>query len=461
MLFHMIKKEILLNVLSARFLVTYGLLFCLIVLSVALMSGEYAERYQDYSAEVIKERDAIDVLQKIDDPSKQFQELQRSPLYSARQPRNLGILARGVEGSLPTRVASNAFGFFGSSETRLNRDVLSEIFQAPDFAYVINVVVSLLAMLFVFDAISGEKERGTLKLLLANSVPRDTVILSKWIGGYLSIIVPFSIAVLGGFVYVYVTGSLDLSGDGGERFLLIYVVSLLYVSTFFSLGLMISSITQRNATALLLSLMVWIGWILIIPNIAPVVAGLLSHAPSRQAIEAEIRVIEEEYSLLAQTGSRSRNFDQADRQRLQTESEERKHKLEKFYQDKTQTQIELGKNLARLSPSACSLFAMTRLAGTGPILFDQFHQAIVHYQDQHRQYMQGFYSSDKIEWGPTGMTMKDPNWFHADDLPHFRIYEESLSASLDAALPDLLLVLMYNVIFFLLAYVFFMRYDVT
>ncbi len=272
---------------------------------------------------------------------------------------------------------------------------------------------------------------------------------------------PFSIAVLGSFVYVYITGTLELSGDGLGRFVLIYLVSLLYVSTFFSLGLMISALAQRNATALLMALMVWICWILIIPNVAPVAAGLLAPAPSRQTIDAETRMIDEEYRLLMQSGSRSRNLDQSERQELQTEQEARKDKLEKFYRDKTRTQIELGKNLARLSPSACSLFAMTRLAGTGPILFDQFHQAMVRFQDQHQQYMQGFYASDKIEWGPTGMTMKDPDWFIAADLPHFRMYEESLSASLDAALPDLLLVLMYNVIFFLLAYVFFMRYDVT
>ena len=171
----MIRKEVLLNVLSARFMVTYGLLVCLIILSVALMTGEYADRYQDHSAEILKEREALDALEKIEDPSQQFRELQRSPFYNAREPRNMGILARGVEGSLPTRVASQAFGFFGGSESRLNKDILSEIFQAPDFAYTVNVVVSLLAMLFVFDAICGEKERGTLKLLLANSVPRDIV----------------------------------------------------------------------------------------------------------------------------------------------------------------------------------------------------------------------------------------------------------------------------------------------
>ena len=42
----------------------------------------------------------------------------------------------------------------------------------------------LLAIVFGYDAICGEKERGTLRLMLSCSVPRDTVLLAKWIGGF-------------------------------------------------------------------------------------------------------------------------------------------------------------------------------------------------------------------------------------------------------------------------------------
>ena len=39
---------------------------------------------------------------------------------------------------------------------------------------------------------------------------------------------------------------------------------------------MISVYTQRSATALLVSLLVWICWILVIPNVAPIVARLVA-----------------------------------------------------------------------------------------------------------------------------------------------------------------------------------------
>ena len=44
--------------------------------------------------------------------------------------------------------------------------------------------MSLMAILFSYDAVSGERERGTLRLLLTNSLSRPALIAAKWLGGY-------------------------------------------------------------------------------------------------------------------------------------------------------------------------------------------------------------------------------------------------------------------------------------
>ena len=56
--------------------------------------------------------------------------------------------------------------------------------------------LELIALLFTFDAFSGEHERGTLRLMLSNSVPRHTVLIGKFWGALLSISIPFILAVL-------------------------------------------------------------------------------------------------------------------------------------------------------------------------------------------------------------------------------------------------------------------------
>ena len=61
------------------------------------------------------------------------------------------------------------------------------IFLAVDVIFVFKIVLSALAILFAYNTISGEREDGTLKLVLSNPVPRDALVLGKYLGGMLSL----------------------------------------------------------------------------------------------------------------------------------------------------------------------------------------------------------------------------------------------------------------------------------
>ena len=457
MLSLIIKREIVSNVLSFRFIITHVLLFCLVLLSVFLMTNDYQARFQSYTTEVNTERDNLAAIDGIEDPDKQFSEFQRTGLTGVRQPKVLGILAKGLDAMLPTQSKTRAW--WSSGEDRLSRNLLFDIFQTPDFAYVVSLVISLLALLFVFDSVCGEKEQGSLKLLMSNAVPRDVVLFGKWIGGYLSIAAPFAVAALAGFAYVYIAGALPLGGEGTSRFAAIVLVSLLYISCFFTLGLMISVLTHRTATALLFSLMVWIAWILVVPNLAPVVARLAAPVPSRKVIDAEIKALGTRYRLVEESLRNRGNLDPKKREELREEKDRRREMLEKFYRDKLSLQVGVSQNLARLSPSATYLFAATRLAGTGPALAEEFAHADQRFKESAQEYLNEIYR--EVDWDSNGLRVKNQDWFSIEDLPRFDMVAEGLSDSLDAALTDILLLAIYNVVFFMASYLCFLRYDVT
>ena len=464
MLLRLIGKEVLHNILSFRFAVTYGLLFVLVLLAVFLMGSEQRKRMETHTRQEAKFRDRLQELARVEDAGEQFQQVQREDFAGVRRPAALAVLARGLEGSLPSQVSSGGWYFVRTSEDRLGRNILLEIFQAPDFVYVVNMVLSLLALLFVFDSVCGEKERGTLKLLLANSVPRDTILLGKWVGGYLSIAGPFAAAAAAGFLYLSLSGSLPLEGEVVSRFAAILAVSFLYVSACFSLGLLISTLAHRGATALLMALLVWIGWILVVPNVAPIAARLAAPVPSRQVIDAEQRAIDREAELLQEAIRKRKVYgDDEESGRIQQEAEERKAKLEGFYQDRMSRQISLSQNLARLSPSAGYLLAATRLAGTGPDLFAHFSDAVERFHGAHDDFRSQMYRNVTWRSGPGGHgpEMEKDDWFDPDDVPRLSVFSESVSEAFDAALFDILLLVVFNVLFFLLSYVLFLRYDVT
>ncbi len=462
LLLRIIRKEIVHNVLSFRFAVTYALLFILVVVSMFLMGSQHRTKVDEYIQAEAQFNSQMDEFIAIPDASEQFQRVTQADLTGARAPRPLAILARGLEGSLPTQVSSRSRFVTRSSDDRLGRNVLYDVFQTPDFAYVVNIVLSLLALLFVFDSICGEKERGTLKVVLSNSVPRDTVLLAKWVGGYLSIVAPFLVATLGGFVYLSLSGALQLRADDVVRFGMITMISLLYVAVFFSLGLFISTATHRGSTALLLSLLVWIVWILVVPNLAPITARLVAPVPSRQVIDAEQQAIDREAELLQDSIRKRKVYgDQQESERIQQDAERKRRKLDQFYNDRMTRQVSFSQGLARLSPSASYLFAVTRLAGTGPVLFDRFRDANDRFQEAQEDWRNDLYRSGVVEFSRTGPRVNDEDWFDPESIPRFQIYAESTRQAVDAAMFDILLLIVFAVLFFMLSFAFFLRYDVT
>ena len=81
-----------------------------------------------------------------------------------------------VEGARPFVYSTHLIGVWKLKYPDANinmKDVGPNISQV-DWAFIIGYVLSLIALLFTFDAISGERERGTLRLMLANSIPRHT-----------------------------------------------------------------------------------------------------------------------------------------------------------------------------------------------------------------------------------------------------------------------------------------------
>ena len=465
MLLNLIKKEIAVNVLSLRFIVIFVLFFGLIMVSTFILTSDYGRRRQTYQASLTGHRDAIARVEGLEDKDKQVEELiYNQGVYADLPPQPLSVFVRGLEDNLPTQVHTSRNLYTRRlTISKIDEDFYHNpffaLFTTPDYSYIVNIVVSLLALIFVFDAICGEKERGTLKITLSNSVPRDQVILSKWIGGYLCLTVPFLVALLAGIAYVYLTGAIRMSGDTLDRLLWLIAVSLLYISVFFTLGLLISTLTHRSSTALIVSLFVWICSILVVPNLAPVVGRLAAPVPTMQKIVAEKEAVDQETELRLQRISRTMlsygHQGEQMQERIEKEGEDRKQKLDAFFQSELRRQIDISKTLSRLSPSASFRYATTELAGTGTGLFARFNTAYKRFQQRFEEY------TEEIQDKQNDDQLGD-DWLQIDELPALDLSVSRLEDVINSVITvDLLLMVIYNVVFFMGAYVCFLRYDVT
>lgn len=123
-----------------------------------------------------------------------------------------------------------------------------ELKGAPNFVPgVIALVLMLVCVLMTSISIVREKELGTMEILLVSPFRPILVILSKAVPYLLLSLVNLTVILL---LSVFALG-LPVNGS----ILLLFLVSTLYIITALSLGLLISTSTESQQTAMLLSLM--------------------------------------------------------------------------------------------------------------------------------------------------------------------------------------------------------------
>jgi len=225
MLKDIIKKEILDHLLSSKFVFMFIICSALILLSVYVGVGEYQADKKTYDDDLAWDAMAMQ-------PPNTYSQLLQGALKVYRAPRPLGSLVKGVEDAAGrVSLTNNTEASLGESKYQSNP--LTAVFGVFDLMFIVKMVLGLFAILLIHDTICGEREKGTLKLSLANSVPRDRLLLGKAIGGYISLIIPLLFPLLLGLIYLSLHPGIDLTGEEWQRLGLILLMSLLYLTVFF------------------------------------------------------------------------------------------------------------------------------------------------------------------------------------------------------------------------------------
>ncbi len=414
MLKSIIKKEILQNLTSYKFTIIIILSIVLILVSMFIMSRDYKLRVENYEI---------------------LQPKSNEPIAIA-PPSPLSIFAKGLDENL-TRSYEIRFGGqirVGSKQQSVNN--LFRLFTTPDLLYVIKVILALCAMLFAFDMLCGEKESGTLKLTLSNHLNRPLVILGKWIGGFTSFIVPFFLAILVGTIFILFSPQIEFDGEAWLKLGMFLFSSMIYLAIFFSLGLLISSFTTRSASSLVISLFAWTLLLFVIPNLGNILARQFVKIPSVQQLEVRRQQfwIKEVFEAI----NKGKDWKEAEAN-ISSEND----KLINNYRSRFNQLVTLSQNITRFSPAAAFTYLATDIAGTGIFEERRLKQAVVEYKSQ--------------VWNKP--TDSDGNII--GEFPAFSYERRSLTQVLNfSGMSNLLILILFNVLFFAAAYVVFLRYDV-
>ena len=411
MLMTLIQKEIMHHILSVRFVALLLMCVLLIPLTLSINYRKYSQNLVDYQESVKRSQAEA----KENPPNAQDPNVEVSKLFL--KPTPLSVFANGLEEALPTYLGMTRNGVRQSS-TGLAQASLSYALGNLDFLFIVGTVFSLLALLFTFDAVAGEREAGTLRINLSNSLPRDVFLWSKLIGGYLVFVVPFLVSFLLGLLLLVWQGFPLGEPNIALPVLSLTLISLLYIAVFFAIGVVISTYLDNAKTALIVAFTFWVFAVLIAPRGAFVVAKLISPTRTEQAVymakttlrnnlsKGKDEKIWKKMSEVMGSGrgtmgttpgmgahlsinlsdpETTKKMDEIKRpinEEFRLEFQNQSDKIDREYQREKDRQEQIGETLSRIAPTSSLIYTSMNLTQTGKLKRKLYFEAGERYYNQ-------------------------------------------------------------------------------
>ena len=466
MIWHIATRELYENLNSLRFALTSLLLLGLMLTNAVVHLREHPARMQKYLTAIT---DARNTLRGRTDSLYELARQGPGKLY--KKPSPLHFCAEGGDPFLSGAVESHhyfwEYGYLKSFwQLRYPAATPNLINIRPDvtkidWAFVIGYVLSLIALLFTFDSVVGERERGTLRLILANSVPRHTVLVGKFLGALMSMSIPFMLSVLMNLLLISMSSSVHLSANAWVRLWVVICVALLYTCLFLALGLLVSSRVQHSAVSLVILLLTWIIFVVFIPDILASIATGFSSPMSKNEFQVRAKQINEKHRKEYQrVFSRPNSDPLQEGSKYVTQEAAEQERLVKERLNEQVVQVQHARAITRISPAAVLQHLLENFAGTGFQRHLQFLENAQRYAKEYREFVINTDRGDPTSLHLIGIRRRmSQKPIRPESIP---IFEDTINLRQDfnAAAVDLLLLTLFFVVLFSGAYLAFVRAEI-
>lgn len=436
MLSTLIRNEILKNIKSEIFAFLFIIVFIITTVGIISLVINYNSNLTNYKEYVIQHKVIIDKITSRDQiPDNTFYPIQPTP--------KLSLFFLGIQ------------QFIG--KPAIDRNPVPSLFAQTDFGLIIGILMSLLAILLSYNAISGEKEDAMLRIILSNPVKRGMLIGAKWAGGIISLIIPLLVCFVISLLIIIIFAHVSFSGADWVSILILFIISLLYISSFYLIGLYISTKTNQSYVSLLTSILFWGLCILVLPTFPDYIGKLVSRVPTGAQIiythigynhEADIRAskIKNDYR---QQGFKNDIIDSITRPEIQeiyADRDVQSNKFGKYVDSKMLSQVIAATSVCFLSPYSAYILGGNEICATGISSQILFNKQANEFRNNCYKYF------DRIR----NVTNKKNS---LAECPNFEYKEAPLTIRIFAALLPILFLIIYNILFFVLSFKSFNRYD--
>jgi ABC-type transport system involved in multi-copper enzyme maturation permease subunit len=413
-------------------------------------------------------------------------EAQREPsttsttIFAAPSP--LTFVSEGGHSFTPSAYVVKPLGVVEPSPGEPRNHKMPETSEV-DWSFIIRIVFSLYVLLLGYSAVSGEKQQGTLRLTLSYPVGRLALLAAKYCAILLTIAVPLMVGVLISLIITWAAVPELWTAANLTRIALTLMLAAAYLSLFALLSLLVSSLVGQSSLVLLLLLVVWVFFVVLVPN----AAGILSEGFS--PVSSEYQVARQVAPMIKQqVGGRVDRIRERIKSGEVTTEEQVQREAEHAYEEGQQDLIKhyesyrnaMGQRsararaMSRLSPATLFQYASESMVGTGTTREERCLRDVRAYSRTYDAYIlakvgklvgvSGWSFSDDVDLNGKKVFIRSP-WpeeYKGDmsDFPRFRESKPSLIDGIKHALPDLLGLILWNLVLAAAAFWAILRADV-
>jgi len=469
-MWHIAKRELYDNLNSLRFALATVLLLGLMLTNAVVHLREHPEQVQHYREHVSGHQNRIAAHAE----NSLYDLAQQGPGDLYKKPSDLRFCAEGGETFMAERAWAGhhrwssdtlkSFWILTYPSATPNLDNVRPEVTKVDWGFIIGYVLSLVALLFTFDSISGERERGTLRLTLSNPIPRHTVLIGKFLGAFISVNIPFILTVLVNLLVISTSSSVHLDAEAWGRLGIIFFVAILYTCLFLALGMLVSARVQRSAVSLVILLLVWVVFVVFMPStLASIASRSTSSDPTYDFWERSRKLYKE---LSSDYYANNYKEPEGSTKRIEidgayvTKDAEQQEQLHEERLNRRIAEVHQARAITRLSPVTIVQNLIESFAGTGFERHLQFLENVKTYAREFRTFIVDTDNADPeslhIFGVRTGMSQEPVS---PEAVPKF---EDTLNLSKDfnTAAMELLLLTLFVLVLLSGAYLAFVRVEV-
>ncbi len=489
MLATLIQKELRAIILSPKFAGAFAVCSILILLSVFTGIREYQGALKQYETAQQLQNETM----------RQATSWGHLSTRAFRKPDPMQIFSSGLTYDIGRWSSISEDRVVQLRNSPYSDDPVFAVFRFIDFAFIVQFVLSLLAILFTYDAVCGEREGGTLRLVFSNSVPRAKYLIAKCIGAMLGLVLPVCIPILLSLLFVMAFG-ISLTTIHWIKISTMVGFSLMLFTFFIVLGVFVSALTRRSSVSFLASLVLWIAFVMIIPRAGVMAAGSLVHVPRVAEIEGQRAGFSKNkwdeyyksmtdgmvyYESIPEDNEEERDerlwaiMESQDslRKVVETEIEEYGLRLHEDLRQRKAAQEELAFTISRFSPASSYLLATMSLASTDIRSKHAWEDAMAAYRGEFNTFVEhkiketGDEGSFSISMSMGGdgcgdepdisiSNTRNSAGLDIAGVPEFRAPEQTTAEVVQPVVADFGLLSLSIILSFAGAFVAFLRYDV-